>query len=112
MCMLFLISMQTCISGMAGGGVHGKVVGIAHSIITGVGLIITISQVSILMWIQVGEEITKAIIGLGTGGTMNGFLNNDFNRTGRTGKMITVGKDKELGASGTINLDHNNRDRN
>jgi hypothetical protein len=34
---------------MAGGGVPGKVVGIAHSIITGVGHITMIFQVSILM---------------------------------------------------------------
>ena len=43
---------------------------------------------------------------------MNGFLTNDFNRTGRAGKMIDVGKCGELGASRTINLEHNNRDRN
>jgi hypothetical protein len=41
--------MQTCFSGMAGGGVHGKVVGIAHIIITGVGVIITMFQVFIMM---------------------------------------------------------------
>jgi hypothetical protein len=49
---------------------------------------------------------------MGAAGTMNGFLTNDFNRTGRAGKVIDVGKGKELGASGTINLDHNNRARN
>jgi len=97
---------------MAGGGVHGKVAGIAHSIITGAGVIITILQVSILMSTRVGEDITGVVTGMGTGGTMNGFLTNGFNRTGRVGKMIAVGKDKALGASGTINLDHNNRDRN
>ena len=47
-----------------------------------------------------------------TGGTMNGFLTNDFNRTGRAGIMIGIGKGEELGASRAINLDHNNRDRN
>jgi hypothetical protein len=41
--------MQTYFSGMVGGGVHGKVVGIAHIIMTGVGLIITMSQVFILI---------------------------------------------------------------
>jgi hypothetical protein len=41
--------MQICFSGMAGGGVHGKVVGIAHIIMTGVGVIITMFQVFILM---------------------------------------------------------------
>jgi hypothetical protein len=34
---------------MVGGGAHGKVDGIAHIIITGVGLILTLSQVFILM---------------------------------------------------------------
>jgi hypothetical protein len=43
---------------------------------------------------------------------MNGFLTNNFDRTGRAGKMIDVGKGKELGASRTINLDRNHRDRN
>jgi hypothetical protein len=40
---------QTSFSGMVGGGAHGKVVGIARIIITGVGLIITMFQVFILM---------------------------------------------------------------
>ena len=43
---------------------------------------------------------------------MNGFLTNDFNRIGRAGKIIDVGKGKELGVFRAINLDHNNRDRN
>jgi len=43
---------------------------------------------------------------------MNGFLINNFNGTGRAGKMIDVGKGKELGVSRTINLNHNNKDRN
>jgi hypothetical protein len=34
---------------MVGGGVHGKVVGIAHGIITGVGHITTMFQLFILM---------------------------------------------------------------
>ena len=42
---------------------------------------------------------------------MNGFLPNNFNRTGRAGIIIDIGKSKELGASRTISLGHNNRDR-
>jgi hypothetical protein len=34
---------------MAGGGVYGKVVGIAHIIMTGAGAIVTMFQDSILM---------------------------------------------------------------
>jgi hypothetical protein len=49
---------------------------------------------------------------MGTGGTMNEFLTNDFTRTGIAGIMIDIGKGEELGASRTIDLDHNNRDRN
>jgi hypothetical protein len=41
--------MKTCIFGMAGGGVYGKVAGIAHSTITGVGVIIMPFPVFILM---------------------------------------------------------------
>jgi hypothetical protein len=43
---------------------------------------------------------------------MNGFLTSDFNRTGRAGKVIDIGKSRELGASRAINLAHYNRDRN
>jgi len=97
---------------MVGGGVYGKVVGIARIIIIGAGVIITMFQVFILMWIQVGEDTTETIIGTGTHGTMTGFLANEFNRTGRAGKIVDIGKSKELGASKAINLDRNNRHRN
>jgi hypothetical protein len=43
---------------------------------------------------------------------MTGFLTNDFNRTGRAGIIIDIGKSKKPGASRAINLDRNNRDRN
>ncbi len=96
---------------MAGGGVHGRVVGIAHIIITGVGVIITLFQVFILMLTQVGEATIETIIGTVTVGTMNGFLTENFNRTGRVGIAIDTGKSKEPGASRAINLDLNNRYR-
>jgi hypothetical protein len=96
---------------MAGGGVYGKVSGIAHLIMTGAGVIITLCQVFILMWTQVGEGTTGTIIGMGTGGTMSGFFTNNSSRTGRAGIMIDIGKSKELGASRAINLGRHNRDR-
>jgi hypothetical protein len=83
---------------MVGGGVHGKVVGIAHVIIIVVGCIIKMSQVFILMSILVGEDTTETIIGTDTGGTMNGSLVDRLNRTGSTGKIVGIGKDKALGA--------------
>jgi len=44
-----LTLLQTFFSGMVGGGVYGKVVGIAHIIMTGAGVIITMFQAFILM---------------------------------------------------------------
>jgi hypothetical protein len=52
------------------------------------------------------------MIGTGTGGTMNGFPTDDFDRAGGAGIIIDIGKDKECGAYVAINLDRNNRDRN
>jgi len=104
--------MQTSFSGMAGGGVYGRVVGIALIIITGVGFIMTEFQAFILMWTQVGEDTTETVIGTDTRGTMNGFLTSDFTRTGRAGIIIDTGKGKEPGASRAINLDRAPRDRN
>jgi hypothetical protein len=97
---------------MVGGGAHGKDVGIAHVIITGVGFIIAAYQVFILMYTQVGEDTTETIIGTDTGGTTNEYLIIRFNGTGRDGIMIDIGKDGELGASRATNLDRKNRDRN
>src|SRR5512139_4092270 len=50
--------------------------------------------------------------GMGTRGTMNGFLTTGFNRTGGAGIPIDTGKGKELGASRTIDLDQRERERN
>jgi hypothetical protein len=41
---------------------------------------------------------------------MNGFPTDNFDRTGRAGKIIDIGKDKEPGASRAINPDRNPRD--
>jgi hypothetical protein len=97
---------------MAGGGVHGKVVGIARIIITGVGLIITLFPVFILMWTRVGEATTEIIIGTDTVGTMNGSLTDGFNRTGGAGMTIVIGKGEGPGVCRAISLDRNNRYRN
>jgi hypothetical protein len=43
---------------------------------------------------------------------MNGFLTDDFNRTGRAGMIIDIGKGERPGASRAINLDRNRRDGN
>jgi len=95
------------------GGVCGKVVGTVHVIITGAGVIMTVFQVFISMSTQGGEDTTEIVIGVGTDGTMNGFLTGDFNRTGRAGTIIDTGEEKEPGVSRAIEIDHQNtRDRN
>lgn len=97
---------------MAGGGAHGKVVGIARVIMTGDGLIMTVSQLFILMWSRVGEDFTETTVGTNTVGTMNGFLARDFKRTGRAGMTMDTGGEKEPGVSRTIEFHHNNKSRN
>jgi len=105
--------MSICFSGMAGGGVHGKVVGIAHVIMIEAGVIMTMFQDSIMMWTQVGEDTTEIVIGVDIHGIMDGFPTGTFNGTGRAGKKIDVGKDEELGALRIIEIDQNHhRDRN
>jgi len=96
---------------MVGGGVHGKGVGIARIIMTGVGAIITVSQVFTMMLTRGGEDTTETIIGTDTAGTMNGFLTNDFTKTGRAGKKMHIGKGRGPGASRAIARDRQNRDR-
>lgn len=96
---------------MAGGGGSGKAIGIAHIIMTGAGVTMTVSRASTMMWTRSGEGTTVAIIGAGTGGTMNGFPANDFTRTGGAGTILVIGKDKEPGVSKAINHDHHSRDR-
>jgi hypothetical protein len=97
---------------MDGGGVRGRVVGIAHITMTADGFITAMFQVFILMSTQVGEDIIDTMIGTATGGTMRGFLTNDCNKTGRNGIMTDIGKGKRPGASRAINPVLNNRGRN
>jgi hypothetical protein len=104
--------MQTSFSGVVGGGVYGKVVGIAHTTMTGAGVIITAFQASILISTRVGGDTTGTVIGTGTAGIMNGSLTNGFNRIGRAGTILDIGNGKQPGASRAINLERNLRDRN
>ena len=97
---------------MAGGGVHGKVVGIVHIIITGAGVIIEMFRAFILMLTRVGEDTTETVTGTDTGGTINGFPSGEFNKTGGAGIVVDIGKGEVVGASRTINPHHNNRDSN
>ena len=69
-------------------------------------------QVFILMSTQVGEDTTENVTGTDTVGTMNGFPSSEFNKTGRAGIVVDIGKGKVVGESRTINPNHNNRDSN
>jgi hypothetical protein len=60
----------------------------------------------------VGEDTTEIIIGMGIGGTTNGFLITIFNKTGEAGIVIDIGKEKENGTSKNINPLHHNSNRN
>ncbi len=97
---------------MVGGGVHGKVVGTAHDIITVAGFIITVSRDSIMMWTRVGEDTTETIIGMDTPGTMNEFLTGTFRGTGEAGIIMDIGKGNEPGAFRTITPGRKDRCRN
>jgi len=104
--------MQICFTGTVCGGVYGMTGGIAHVIMTGDGFIMTVFQVFIMISTHVGDNTIETIIGMDTGGTMNGFQPGDFNRTGGTGRIIDTGKDMGLGASRAINPGRRCRDKN
>jgi hypothetical protein len=97
---------------MAGGGVHGRVAGIAHGIIAEAGVIMGVFQPSIMTLTQSGEYTTGTVTGTGTRGTMNGLITDISTRTGSSGTTIDIGKGKECGEFKAISPDHNNRDRN
>ncbi|MGZ3590459.1 MAG: hypothetical protein ACXU99_07350, partial [Thermodesulfobacteriota bacterium] len=80
--------------------------GIDPLIMTGTGSTIILSQVSIFISIHIGDITTKTIFGTDTAGTINGFLINDFIRTGGVGKRINPGEDKKIGVSRGIHLEH------
>jgi hypothetical protein len=96
---------------MGGGGVCGKGGGIAHSIMTGAGAIMTVFRFSILTSTQGGADTLEPILGRGIDGTISGFPYNDCYKTGRAGTMIDIGNGKGRGVSKAINLDHNHRER-
>ncbi|MBN1473814.1 MAG: hypothetical protein JW914_04300 [Syntrophaceae bacterium] len=89
---------------MAGGGAHGRTAGTAHSIITGAGLFLTLSQIFIMTWIQAGEDIIETGNGVVIDGTMNGFLTTGLTKTGGIGETTGTGKAEKPGTSINISL--------
>jgi len=84
---------------MAGGGVHGRVAGTAHVIISLVGVIITAFHLFIERSPRAGGMTTESIIGKGINGTTNAYLITRCNRTGGAGRKTSIGKSNSIGAS-------------
>ena len=96
---------------MVGGIVRGKAGGIDHVIMTGVGFIIDTPQNFIMISTCVGGNTTESVIGMGIGGSINGFLIRIFKRVGELGRIITIGKEKKNGTSKDITPLPHKRDR-
>jgi hypothetical protein len=94
---------------MVGGGVHGKVVGIAHGTTAQVGTTIEGFHPFMDGYPQTGEMTTGIIVGEGIGGTINEYLTTKLNETGGTGKEVSIGRGNKLGVSKVCNpeRDHN-----
>ena len=96
---------------MVGGIVRGKVGGIDHVIMTGVGFIIDIPQNFIMISTPGGGNTTEIVIGMGIGGSINGFLITIFKRVGKAGRIIAIGKEKKNGTSKDITPLPHKKDR-
>ncbi len=108
---LFQTWTRTYFSGAVIGGVRGRAAGIVHVTMTGDGLIMTVSQVFILMSTRVGEDTTETIVGTTTAGTTNEFPTIDFKGIGGAGMINVIGEGKEPGASRAIEFRHSHREK-
>src|SRR5208337_4216931 len=93
---------------MAGGGVRGKDVGIAHGTTTQVGPTIKGSHLFMQEYRQAGGMTTGTIVGEGISGTTNEYLSNKFNGTGGAGKRADIGRSNKPGVSKVCNPERNN----
>jgi hypothetical protein len=76
---------------MAGGGAHGKAVGIAHGTTTRVGHTIKEFRIFIIRCQQAGGIITGTVVGTDINGIISEYLSARFNRTGEPGKKTGIG---------------------
>ena len=79
---------------MAGGGVRGKVAGIAHGTTTLVGTTMEEPQNFIVRYRQVGGIITGIAVGVASNGTISEYLSASFKITGEPGKITGIGSGK------------------
>jgi hypothetical protein len=91
--------MRTFFSTVVGGGVLGKGDGTARITTIQVGATIEDVHLFIEVYPQVGEMTTGKIVGEGMNGINKECPTNKFNRTGGTGKGISIGRKKITGVS-------------
>jgi hypothetical protein len=86
-------------STVAGGGVRGKVNGTARGTMIQVGATIVGVHLFIEVYPQVGGVTTGRIVGKEINGINKGYPTSKFNKTGGTGKGISIGRSKIVGVS-------------
>jgi hypothetical protein len=84
---------------MACGGVHGKDVGINLLIIVQAGSAMRKFPFFINKYPQAGGMIIRSATGKGIHGITSGYPTSRFNKTGRAGKKINIGKLSSIGVS-------------
>jgi hypothetical protein len=96
---------------MAGGGVRGKDVGIAHGTTIQAGPTINAFPLFMQGYPQAGGMTTGIIVGVDISGTTNEYLTNKFNGTGGAGKRTGIGRSNKPGVSRVCSpeRDHHNR---
>jgi len=96
---------------MVGGGVHGRVAGIAHGIMIRDGGIIAASRLFMLKYLLVGGMNTETVVG----GAINGMLSRypiiKSNRIGMAGKRIDIGNNNKIGESRIYNPESDRKNR-
>jgi hypothetical protein len=84
---------------VGGGGVPGKGNGTARITMIQVGAIIEELHLFIEVYPRIGGITTGRIVGKEINGINKECLTSKFNRTGRTGKKISIGRNKIIGVS-------------
>ena len=96
---------------MVGGGVHGRVAGTAHGIMTRAGGIIAASRPFMLKYLLVGGMNTETVVGGAINGMLSGYPIIRSNRIGMAGKRIDIGSSSRIGGSRIYNPEADRRNR-
>ena len=98
----------------AGGGVRGKENGTARITMIQVGAIIKELRLFIEVYPRIGGITTGRIVGECVNGINKKYPTSKFSRTGRTGRKISIGRNKIIGVSKILRMtkkDHDNNRR-